>query len=188
MRRSRLLLAVLFLAAPLFLLPAQPALACSCRADVQVKDALATSDAAFVGVLVGQDFLPAEVVHRPEGDLISGSQPVINHFEIERVVKGQIGGRVDVNASASGSSCGLELSVGDRAGLLLQVEGNSWRSSLCLKVAPGALLAFAPERPSMAAGATGISRGTLLAIAGVAIAGVPLSLLVGRALRRTGRD
>ena len=125
-------------------LQAAPAWACSCRAGVLVADALAESDAAFVGVFTGRD---DPLVH---GELISSGRPVVNHFEVERRVKGAIGERVDVEAAAGGASCGLELEVGERTGLLLQWTGTGWRSSLCSQTEPAGLLAFAPAGPSAA--------------------------------------
>lgn len=120
------------------MLVAAPANACSCQAGVRVADVLARSDGAFVGVYLGRED------PLPQGELIFSGRPVINHFEVERAVKGDIGGRVAVEAAASGASCGLEMEVGDRTGLLLQWTPTGWRSSLCDQTEPAGLLAFAP--------------------------------------------
>ncbi len=155
-------------------LQAAPALACSCRADVQVADALATSDGAFVGVLTGiDDPLVA-------GTLISSARSVINHFDVERSVKGGIGDRVEVEAAASGASCGLEVPVGRRVGLLLRRSATGWTSSLCSQTEPAALLTAAPAPPGPApAGGEPSERGFFVALAFLALA-VPVGLVVLR--------
>ena len=38
------------------------------------------------------------------------------------------------------AACGLQLAVGDRTGLLLQRDGERWRSSLCSQVDPAKFL------------------------------------------------
>jgi hypothetical protein len=138
MKRLSAVAIVVAFVAGLLTLQAGPAFACSCQAGVRVADALAGADGAFVGVLTGQD---DPLGHGP---LVSSGRPVVNHFEVERVVKGDIGARVDVEAAASGVSCGLELEVGERVGLLLLRTATGWRSSLCSQAAPAELLGLAP--------------------------------------------
>ena len=164
MRSFRGLVIVMGLAAGHLALQASPAYACSCRAGVLVADALAESDAAFVGVYTGRE---DPFVH---GELISSGRPVINHFEVERTVKGDIGGRVDVEAAASGASCGLELEVGERTGLFLQWSGTGWRSSLCAQTEPAGLLAFAPAVGVPAGEADPSERGVFVAFGLLALA------------------
>jgi hypothetical protein len=139
-------LAVLLAAGGLLIAGAGPALACSCRAGVPVEESLSESDAAFVGVFTGRDdpIVP--------GGLIGA---VVNHFLVERSVKGDIGERVDVQAAAGGASCGLELEVGQRTGLLLRNDAGGWSSGLCSQVEPQALLAFAPAAAGAGAGVDG---------------------------------
>lgn len=135
----RTVLAVLLTTGGFLAIGAAPAFACSCRAGVPVEESLAESDGAFVGVFTGRD---DPLGH---GDIVSSGRRVLNHFQVERSVKGDIGGRVDVTAAASGASCGLELQVGQRTGLLLRRDaGGGWTSGLCSQVEPQALLAFAP--------------------------------------------
>ncbi len=177
MRLMRAAVVALIVAGGQLVVQAAPALACSCRADVQVAEALATSDGAFVGVLTGIDDPPTA------GPIISSGRPVVNHFDVERSVKGGIGDRVDVEAAASGASCGLEVAVGQRVGLLLRRSATGWTSSLCAKAEPEALLAVA-TRP--AAGPVPPSpepseRGFFLALGALAVAAL-LGLAV---LRRT---
>jgi hypothetical protein len=108
---------------------------------------LANSDAAFVGVLTGRD--------DPDGGgpIVSSGRRVVNHFTVERAVKGELGPKVAVGAAASGGSCGLEVREGQRAGLFLRRSGTGWTSSLCSQVDAAELLAFAPgDGPAPAVG------------------------------------
>ena len=61
-------------------------------------------------------------------------------FRVEQVYKGEISNRVEVETSRDGATCGLELAVGERVGLLLDREGSLWRSGLCSRVEPAAFL------------------------------------------------
>ena len=152
----RSVLAVLLAGAGLLVVEAGPALACSCRAGVPVEDSLSESDAAFVGVFTGRDDPLAQA------DLISSGRAVVNHFQVERSVKGDIGERVDVKAAASGASCGLELDVGERTGLLLRRDAGGWTSGLCSQVEPQVLLAFAPATAASAGAGTGTDWGLIV--------------------------
>lgn len=141
MTKRRIVLAaltVLLAAGGLLVVEAGPASACSCRAGVPVEESLAESDGAFVGVFVGRDDPLGQ------GEIVSSGRRVLNHFQVERPVKGEIGERVDVQAAAEGASCGLGLEVGQRTGLLLRRDAGGWTSGLCSQVEPQALLAFAP--------------------------------------------
>jgi len=171
------------LASVLLVLQTGPAYACSCRADVALDQRIAEGDAAFVGVLTGRD----EVL--PQGEIISSGRPTIAHFRVDQSVKGGIGAQVDARTAASGASCGLEVLVGERIGIILHRTDGGWTSSLCDQVEPAALLApGGPDGPAPVplppAGSTFPSsnhaeRNLLLAVgaflvavpAGVAIAG-----------------
>jgi hypothetical protein len=180
MRGLRAFVVVVGLVAAQLALQASPAYACSCRADVPVADALAESDAAFVGVYTGRDdpFV--------QGPLISSGRPVINHFDVERTVKGDIVGRVEVVAAAGGATCGLELEVGERTGLFLQRTETGWRSSLCSQTEPAGLLAFAPAvTPVPAAQEEPSERGFFVAVAVVALALMAFFIVQRRLDRRT---
>ena len=160
--RVRWLVALLMATATVVIAGAAPAHACSCRADADVAEMLATSDGAFVGVLTGVEDPFAQ------GALVSSARQVVNHFDVERVVKGQLGEQVDVRAAAAGASCGLEVRVGQRVGILLLEEGGTWTSSLCAQTEPDLLLAFAaPGDSGDAAGSTGSRADTLFVVAGV---------------------
>jgi hypothetical protein len=136
-------LAVLMLiVAGLVVVGATPALACSC-APSSPAEVAERSDAAFVGTYLGRTE-PAQT-----GPYLSTSTEVVNHFSVERVVKGgPIAGTVDVLAALSSASCGLEFGVGQRAGLGLTRDGAGWHSNLCNQAEPDALLALAqPANP-----------------------------------------
>lgn len=180
-RILRPLLAALSVTAGLLVAEAGPALACSCRADRVVADDVAASEGAFVGVYTGRDDPEAQ------GPLISSAREVLNHFEVGRIVKGDIGERVDVGAAASGASCGLELQAGARTGLLLRREADGWKSSLCDQIEPDVLLAAAPGRVPAGAGAgagTGPDWGLIL-FAGLLVLAVPVAYVVGGWRRRS---
>jgi LPXTG-motif cell wall-anchored protein len=63
-------------------------------------------------------------------------------FRVEQVYKGEINNRVEVETARDGSTCGLELAVGERVGLLLDRDGALWRTNLCSRVDPSDLLAL----------------------------------------------
>ena len=116
---------------------AGPAYACSCSTDIDQAEQLAQSDGAFVGVLTGID---DPLAHGP---IVSSARPVVNHFRIERAVKGELGDEIGVRAAAGGASCGLEVRVGQRVGIMLEQQGGMWTSSLCAQTDPDALLTLA---------------------------------------------
>jgi hypothetical protein len=101
------------------------AYACSCRAVDLVRD-LPDADGAIVGAVLERS--------------VSGDTATYL-FRVEQVYKGEIENRVEVVTPASGASCGLELAVGDRVGLLLTRDGDVWRSGLCSQVDPADFLA-----------------------------------------------
>lgn len=170
-------LATVAVATMLLIVRTEPAFACSCDADVVLEESLADSDGAFVGVYLGRD--------DPFGQqpLISTGRPVTNHFVVERRVKGEIGDRIAVEAAAGGASCGLELEVGERTGLLLRREGDGWGSSLCSQTEPEALLAFAPGS------ATSDSSGNVPFVAiGFTVLAATVAVAAGLLLQRSQRS
>jgi hypothetical protein len=64
-------------------------------------------------------------------------------FRVEQTYKGDIDNRVEVETPRDGASCGLELPVGERVGLLLDRDGELWRTNLCSQVDPAEFLALA---------------------------------------------
>jgi hypothetical protein len=103
------------------------AYACSCR-PVDLQRDLPTADGAIIGTVLERRSTEASVV------LL---------FRVEQTYKGDIDNRVEVETSRDGASCGLELAVGERVGLLLDRDGELWRSSLCSQVDPADFLALA---------------------------------------------
>ena len=177
MTRVRCLLVALLMAIPLLVLHARPALACSCSRDVKAD--LGGSDGAFVGVLIAQTVLPGPV----EG--LDPELQGVNHFMVERAVKGEIGGSIAVLDTGSGASCGLELSIGDRSGLLVGRRAGQWVSSMCHTSDPDALLAAASEKAGTSALPALLgSEMRLLAVIGVVLLALPLGLAFARAVRR----
>lgn len=72
------------------------------------------------------------------GDPLYSARPVTHHFDVERVIKGDIGEQVDVVSAAEAPSCGLPpMRVGTQYGLLLTREGEQWHSGLCMIIADG---------------------------------------------------
>ncbi len=169
------LLAVLAVATGLVVAGASPVLACSCQADIPIEKWLEESDAAFVGVYTGRDPQAA-------GPPANPNREVVNHFQVERGVKGKFGEVVDVSSSGSSASCGLELTAGDRTGLMLRKDDvGAWTSSLCGQVGAEELLTFAGA--SSSAPASGPDWGFIL-FAGVLALAVPVAFVVGGAGRR----
>lgn len=169
-----ILVAALVVTALQLVVWAGPAFACSCRADVQVVDALADSDGAFVGVFTGRDD------HLVAGEAISSGRRVTNHFLVERSVKGDVGQRIAVEAAAGGASCGLELEVGERTGLLVRGSADGWTSSLCAQTDPNALLALGPSRATETPGGGGFTTTGLLVTVGLMVLALAGALAVRR--------
>ena len=129
--------------------------------------AVADAEGAFVGTLVAVDDPDAFE------ELVSSGRDVGHRFEVEGVAKGEIGRSVVVVAAAEGASCGIEVAVGQRAGLLLTRDGDRWRSGLCSKLDPDDLLAIsAPPRDGPAAPSSGLGRNLVAAavLGGIAVA------------------
>lgn len=109
----------------LWLVLSAEAYACSCR-PVDLQRDLPAADGAIIGAVL-------------ERSISGGTATYL--FRVEQVYKGEIENRVEVVTPAGGAACGLELAVGDRAGLLLTRDGNVWRSGLCSQVDPADFLA-----------------------------------------------
>lgn len=118
--------------------------ACSC-AQLELDDALAMSDAAFVGTLVE--------VRRPEVMLSSMDESRFV-FEVETVYKGEVRERQSIVTASDGASCGLELATGTRAIVFgtidvygITPDAGEYGASLCNGTA-----AFAGVPPSFGTG------------------------------------
>lgn len=103
---------------------AADASACTC-VPVDLARDLPRADGAFVGTLA----------ERRDGEATSTLV-----FRVEQVYKGEIDNRVEVETALGGAACGVEAPVGERIGLLLERDGEVWRSSLCSQADPGLFL------------------------------------------------
>lgn len=141
------------LSAALLLGLAGDALACSC-APIDLARDLPRADGAFIGTLL----------EREDREATSTL-----HFRIEQVYKGDISNRVEVETARGGAACGIEAPTGERIGLLLERDGQVWRSSLCSQVDPSAFLELADvednQLPPVNRG--GIVVGVLILLAGL---------------------
>jgi len=139
---ATLILLVILVSAAGFVAP-RPVSACSC-AELDPAAALADYPAAFVGKLVDVDG-QLGAVFRSDAD-------TIYRFEVETWVKGDLGTLVEVHAAASGASCGIEVGIGNRAGIFLNVDGDQYSSSLCETIDADVLLASLEPLETGAAG------------------------------------
>ncbi len=101
------------------------AVACTCLPVDLARD-LPKADAAFVGTVLAAS--PRETAD------------TLFRFRVEQVYAGELENRIEVVSARDSAACGLELAVGDRAGLLLERDGDVWRSGLCSQVDPAAFL------------------------------------------------
>jgi hypothetical protein len=105
----------------------EPAYACSC-ARLDAKRGLPRADAALVG----------ELLFKARDEPAGGEATYV--FAVERVVKGTLGSRVEIRSGADGAACGFEVRENERIGLLLERDGDIWRSGLCSQLPPAELL------------------------------------------------
>lgn len=139
----RALLVTLLAAGSVLVIGATPAYACSCDPG-SAAEKIAYGNGAIVGTYLGR----TEPVQAE--DTWHSATPVVNHFSVERAVRGTFGTHADVVAPTSGISCGLELAIGQRTGLIVRSAGSGWESNLCLQTDPDALLAVAVAPPGPA--------------------------------------
>lgn len=131
---------------------AADALACTCL-PVDLDRDLPRADGAIVGTVLDRRDAPRETT------LL---------FRVEQVYKGDIENRVEVVTAADGAACGLAADVGDRLGLLLERDGERWRSGLCRQVDPSDFLELTDveDRSLPPFNWGGIVVGTLVLLAG----------------------
>ena len=122
---------------------AEPASACSCAVPNPLAG-LASADGAFVGTLVDEE--------EQVGPLFDSGEMMDHLFEVEAVLKGDIGETVVVESAAEGASCGFEIPIGQRVGLTLTRNGDSWEGSLCATHDPDSLLEAANGLPEPVTG------------------------------------
>ena len=189
MRRTGL--AVAILAMTLLVRGAAPAAACSCAApDGPIEDRVTRADGAFVGTVTDIGKAPP---------FSASAQEVPHRFTVESVAAGEIGPEVVVQAATVGASCGLELQVGQRAGLFVSRIEDRWIGSLCARADADELAAVGhPPDPSIPipddGGVAGVfdsvvgdgdDGGVLLVIAAVTAAGALGLAVIGIALVRS---
>ncbi len=110
-----------------------PAHACSC-ASGDPRDALHDSDAAFVGALKSRDD--------------NGDGRSVYTFSVRRSIKGGLGSPVEVESATDGATCGFEVRVGRRIGILLHRQGDGdWSGGLCTQIDPDVLIAAGRPLP-----------------------------------------
>ena len=102
------------------------ALACTC-APVDLERDLPRADGAIIGTVLERHGRGDEVVYL---------------FRVEQVYKGDIDNRVEIVTNAQTATCGLDLAVGTRIGLLLERQAGEWRSGLCSEVDAADFLAL----------------------------------------------
>ena len=127
---TRIALAVAAIATTLVF--AGEALACSCLVG-DPRDMLERSAGAFTGTLVERVVEGEEALHT---------------FSVDHAVKGSLGTTVQVRSHRDGATCGLEIALGQRVGLFLDREGETWTSTLCQQIDPDELLAAAAPLPA----------------------------------------
>jgi hypothetical protein len=110
----------------LSLVVAADAYACSCR-PVDLERDLPNADAAMIGTVLERRTTETTRVYL---------------FRVEQVYKGELDNRIEVVTARDGAACGLELAVDQRVGLLLERDGQVWRSGLCGQVDPSDFLAL----------------------------------------------
>lgn len=125
----------------------RPASACSCI-GLDPGTGLAEHPAAFVGTLVDSS-RGGEIGGFPIGD---GFSDAVYRFEVEQWVKGDLGDVVDVHSAADGAACGIEVGIGNRAGVFLTISEGKLTSSLCATMDADVLLAGAEPLEIGAAG------------------------------------
>ena len=110
-----------------------PAHACSCALG-DPRDALHASDAAFVGALKSRDD--------------NGDGTTVYTFSVRRSIKGRLRSPVDVDSATDGATCGFEVRVGRRIGILLHRQGDGdWSGGLCTQIDPDVLIAAGRPLP-----------------------------------------
>lgn len=115
-------------------MPARPALACSCM-PIDAASTLGEVPAAFVGTVV--DVSNAENPREFE--------EVVFTFRVDEWIKGDLGDTVEMRSSSSGASCGFEMGPGQQSGIIVRDAAGPLSGGLCDRVDAGVLrLAAAP--------------------------------------------
>ena len=113
------------------------ALACSCVA-MSPAEQLRGANAAFVGTLISVG----------AGDESYGGEEIDWTFQVEQVVKGELGSTVDVRSPVDTGACGFQMAEGMRVGIFLHKADGRWHGSMCGQVGADALLATTQPTPA----------------------------------------
>jgi len=131
MRRLLRAAALAAAAGALVAVPAAPCLACSC-AYAPPGQALRGADAAFVGTLLSRQ--------PPTSGVVSPGTQARWTFDVEQALVGELPDPLVVTSPWSGDSCGLEVRIGQRVGLILSGKGGgAYSSGLCSQYRAGDL-------------------------------------------------
>jgi hypothetical protein len=142
-RRTHVLAIALLLSLGIVFQGALPAHGCSCM-EPDPYGGLVEADGAFVGALVDVD--------RNLGPIYDSSTLVDHEFDVEAALKGDIGQTIVVKSAADGGSCGFEMPVGRRVGILLNRVGDYWEGNLCWTLDANTLRAAAEGPPAPVSG------------------------------------
>ncbi len=132
MNHMRFMAAILVVLAAVLAARVDTARACSC-VQPDPRTMLPQVDGAFVGKLVRRRDV--------------GAGRSLFTFAVERSVKGGIGRTIEVASASNGAACGIEATVGQRIGLMLERVGAMWRGNMCAQVDPDDLVAAASPLP-----------------------------------------
>lgn len=109
------------------------AFACSC-AQSDLAQELRAADAIFIGTMLSRR------VERRTPGVYASDDLATSRFRVETLIKGDLDSPLEVVSNAGGEACGLEVTPGERIGLLLRLVDRRWRSDLCSQIAPAELL------------------------------------------------
>ena len=145
------------------------ATACTCIA-APAGQMLDSADAAFIGRIV-------ETRRAPDpGPVVNPGRETVYVFEVDHVVKGDLGRRIDVVSPGDTAACGFGLQTDRASGILLHRDGGRWTGGLCGQIAVGELLAAAEEVDEPLVNRGGVIVGSAIILLG--------ALLLARRLRR----
>lgn len=127
----KLLLAIA-MATALAGLPAQQALACSCRGGT-IEESAAMADAVFTGTVVGQEPVGLDPVGALSATkpMPGGMGQVIYTFEVDGVAKGEVATQANVVTSGDGASCGMSFGMNERWMVFTMWDGAVLSTGLC---------------------------------------------------------
>jgi hypothetical protein len=141
----RRLIILLLLAATLIFVPPDPARACSCF-PFDATETLAESEGAFIGrLLLRQESPPSPGEVAPDG---IRENAFLYRFRVDETVKGSFPSEVDIRSGEGGGDCGINPTVGEPVGLLVDRWQGMLTSYLCSQITPDQLRrAAAPVPP-----------------------------------------